>query len=359
MTQPDLEIPVSEIKIHFNKLFDVTMTDIRRAFMVKSAALDRAENEDPRTRASGYYHLSKVVDLQLGVYGNYLERFGKVRLPPDAQEKLAQLEELEEGFIKGYFIKRHITRFRSAVSLLEEKFPIIHRKVSVLYQIVMNQRELVKVAAYHDQEAGQISLIPSKEELRRIRKSRVSAMSQEEMLRLYRLLEEEESHSNELIRELKESRDIFIEALDAVGPIQKSFADFLKSARDFRDEREQSLKSFFSKAVIVVSAYYAIKVISVWGAESILNFSNDEEFKALIFIIQHKVLLYDNLADTLAMSPAVVAIVKSGIPALKGIVGEGLNKCKQAYKQGEVAFSSAVQQLLYARKNVSKVPDFL
>ena len=251
MVQPDPEIDVSKVKAHFNRLFDVTMIDIRRGVMIKDAAIQRTQNEDPKVIASGYYHLNKVIDLQLGVYRNYLERFGKVKLPPNVQEKLVQIEGLGGGFVKGYFIKRHIARFRNAISLLEYKFPAIHTKVSVLYQIVMNQRELVKVASYQDRRHGQISLLPSKAETRMIRKSRISSMSQEEMIRLRRFIEEEELHSNELVRELKESRDIFIEALDAIGPIQKSFADFLKSARDFRDEREGSLQAFFLKAVIL------------------------------------------------------------------------------------------------------------
>ena len=249
MGQLDLEIDISKVKAHFNRLFDSTMANIRRAVMVKDAAVDRVQSGDPKVRALGYYHLNKVIDLQLGIYGNYLERFVKVRLPHEAQEQLARIEELEEGFIKGYFLQRHIKRFKDSVSLLESKFSTAHKKVSVLYQIILNQREVLKVVPY--QETGPIS---SKEEMRRVKKSRGSVMSPEDMLKFSRLLTDEEAQSNELIRELKESRDIFMQALDAIGPLQMSFASFLKSAKDFRDEREQSLQAFFSKAVLLVSA---------------------------------------------------------------------------------------------------------
>ena len=196
MTQPELEVDISRLKLHFNKLFDATMMDIRRAVMVKDAAARRVENEDPKVRASGYYHLNKIIDLQLGIYGRYLERFGKVKLPPNAQEQLASIEELEEGFIKGYFLKSYIKRFRDSISLLENKFSTTHRKVSVLYQIILNQREILKVAPY--QQTGQIA---SKGEQRGARKSRVAAISPEEMLRFSRLLAEEESQSNELSKQ--------------------------------------------------------------------------------------------------------------------------------------------------------------
>jgi hypothetical protein len=83
------------------------------------------------------------------------------------------------------------------------------------------------------------------------------------------------------------------------------------------------------------------------------------ELKEFIFNIQHRILLFDNLADTLVASPAFFAALKSGIPALKNVVEEGLNKCRETFKQGEVAFSRAVQQLLSSKRNLSKVPDVL
>ena len=349
MSQLDLEIDISKVKAHFNRLFDSAMATIRRAVMVKDAAVDRVQSGDLKVRASGYYHLSKVIDLQLGIYGNYLERFGKVRLPKNAKEQIIRIEELDEGAVKKYFLRKHVQRFRSSISALEIKFSITHRKVSVLYQIVLNQREVLKVVPY--QESGQIS----KEEERRIRKSRVSVVSPEEMLKFSRLLAEEELQSNELIRELKESRDIFIQALDAVGHLQMSFAGFIKSARNFRDEREQSLRAFFSKAVLVVSAYFVLKVTSVWGAEGVLNFSSDEEFKAFIFVIQHKIMLYDNLADTLAASPAVYAALKSG--SLKNIVKNGFRACRQVYLEGQENFKRAVDEVLSSGR-MARIPEF-
>ena len=104
-------IDVSKVNNHFNEMFDVTMTRIRRCFIVKSAALQRIQSNDTKIQASGYYHLDKILEFQLRVYGRYFEQFGKVRLPTDVQDKLAQLEELEKGIVKGLFFRRHKRKY--------------------------------------------------------------------------------------------------------------------------------------------------------------------------------------------------------------------------------------------------------
>ena len=180
----DLGIDVSRINDNFNVIFDSTMTRIRRCFTVKNAAIQRIRSANTRIRASGYYHLNKVIDFQLGVYANYLEQYGKVRLPANIQEQLAQFEKSERGFVKRLFITND-RKLQNAIALLEGKFSLIHRKVSILYQVIMNQREVLRVVTY--QEEGQISLLPTKDESRMIKKARTSIMSDEELQRLIRL----------------------------------------------------------------------------------------------------------------------------------------------------------------------------
>ena len=111
----DIGIDVSKVNDHFNEMFDATITRIRRCFIVKSAALERIQSNDTKMQASGYYHLNKILDFQLRVYGRYLEQFGKVRLPADAQDKLAQLEELDKGIVKGLFFRRHKRKLQDSI----------------------------------------------------------------------------------------------------------------------------------------------------------------------------------------------------------------------------------------------------
>ena len=63
------------------------------------------------------------------------------------------------------------------------------------------------------------------------------------------------------------------------------------------------------------------------------------------------------MADTLAMSPAVVAAIKSGIPSLKKIVKKGFNTCRQVYLDGESTFARTAKEVLSSR--IGRMPDFM
>jgi len=356
MSIPSVGIDIHSLYDNLNSVFNATMTRIRRCFVVKNAAIQRIRSAEVKARGSGYYHLDKIINFQIEVYGSYLEQYGKVRLPPDLQEQIARLEQSDTGLVGKWFTRKR--KLRDAIISLENKFSSIHKKVSVLYQIIINQREVLKVVPY--QEVGQISLFPTKEESRRIRKSRNSNIAEEETQRLMYLIDEEEMHSNELIRELKTANDILLDAMSTASEtLQKSFAKFVKDARRFSDERVQSLKTFLLRAAYLVSAYYALKVISVWAAEGAMLYLGEDQLKELIFIIQYRILKYDNLADTLVAMPAVYAVMRSGIPSLKGVVEEGINRCKEAYNQGQLELSRALKQFLLAKKSTVKIPDFL
>ena len=88
-------------------------------------------------------------------------------------------------------------------------------------------------------------------------------------------------------------------------------------------------------------------------------FSNADELKNFLFGAQYTLLKIDNYVDTLMASPAAIAMIKSGVPNAKRIIKIGIDNCREAYSQGELIFARFSQQVLSARKNIGKMPDFL
>lgn len=351
MADSSFGVNVSKVNEHFNRMFDTTMTRIRRCFMVKDAAIERIKNGNPKTRASGYYHLNKIIDFQLRVYGGYLERFGRVKLPPDAQKRLQELEALELGFIKNKLFNWHKKKLQNSIDSLEQKFASIQSKVSFIYQLVKTQRELLKVAPYKE---GQ-SL--NEDEQIRVKKLMTAKISAEDLHRLIRTMEKEELYSNELIAEIKDCRNIFADSMSSIKAIQKNFISFIEGGKEIVNKYfSKNLQNLFVKLAVFISIIYLIKVILVWLGDGIRINSTDQEFSNLIFRIQYGILRFDNIMDTLAAMPAAF----KGIPYIIKFVKSGVKTCEKAFSQGSSILQYYTKQTLSDNEGrISEVPDIL
>lgn len=301
----EIGIDIRAARISINHIFRATTTRIRRCISIKRIAVEKIRSDDPKDRAYGFKHLSRVIDIQRRSYTRYVQNIQAVltQIVPlnRLSSQLASLKPLESGYIARTRFNHNIRKLLERVTEIEHAFPSIVEKVNVLRSIIEKQHQLLK---------------PN--------------MSGEEEAELRRSIEVEEDESKVVIKELKDCMETTFKLLRGINLFQIRFLKYLKKcikhkfsnliddAQVFCDKIEKYISAFYANKTLIQSVSFAVGFLA-----------SNETIKIIGLSVAGGIFGVDFLMDGIAGLPANRRYIRYWRARIKGIVDEEEQKAEE------------------------------
>jgi len=272
------------LKKELNQLLKGTVTRIKRCISVKEVALDKIREDNPESRAYGFKHINRIIEIQVGSYLRYIKSLRQfLGMMDQLRPSFDSLEPLEKGFFNQKRFNSIKGKIEANVIALEQKIPLIEEKANEIYGNVLSQKQLLSVQMTGKQEA---------------------------QLRAKITLEIKESE--ELIKQLNECMSLSFKAIKNFSAFQVGFLNFLKKAKktnggNLIDDSE----AFVERIQGTISFFYAFKTQILLVGLSIGFFSPSESVSAMGYSLAGGIVGIDGVMDFLASLPAQRKIAKN------------------------------------------------